>query len=507
MGYRDLEQRRLDRRLQERWSRMRWVALIAVLGYVIIFLYILGYTPTLFPLFPQENVPAQPRNELALTFEFSREPITRNFAIDVTPSPSSQAQPSPTAISVRLASDLRREDGPGEFPASQVTVGINRLTSTLVNLTVTADPWTPEKVPGGLYEGVLELRGSGPTRELPMSIWLRSRENGAAAIAMSILLAGAILGLLVKWITERLTPQAALIRRLSTLKRAIGYREDSSTLPVSVRLRVQDLEDQIARQDYTGVEASFKRFEEDKERLALVASQFQVLLDQLAGQSRLLERAKGVRYRDRILIEGVLDSEYRELQEMLAFPWSDEGQTQLLSSARRFRPLFATIHGAILSFLDREPRSEELRKALTHFQAGEFEEGETAYRAWLDLPDISMTQEESAHEAAVSSEPTTVMPIVSIFRYGLGRPTLREGERVGFLFRQARSIAGAASVLVVSLVGLKTQYLDDQAFDGALTSWLALGLWGTIVELSGVSVLDVLGRLGTSGSTAPSSRA
>ena len=85
--------------------------------------------------------------------------------------------PKQTLVTVRLASDLRRREGGGEFPAEQVIAGISRLTSTRVNLTVGVNPWSPEEVRPGLYTGRLEIRGSGVEESVPISLWLRSREN------------------------------------------------------------------------------------------------------------------------------------------------------------------------------------------------------------------------------------------------------------------------------------------------------------------------------------------
>jgi hypothetical protein len=63
-------------------------------------------------------------------------------------------------------------------------------------------------------------------------------------------------------------------------------------------------------------------------------------------------------------------------------------------------------------------------------------------------------------------------------------------------------MAGAASVLVVATVGLQIQYMNSTSFTGSLSDWLTLLLWAAIVELSGVSLLDVVGRL-SGGRTAP----
>lgn len=63
--------------------------------------------------------------------------------------------------------------------------------------------------------------------------------------------------------------------------------------------------------------------------------------------------------------------------------------------------------------------------------------------------------------------------------------------------------AALASVLVVGLVGLKLEYLEEPSFHSHMGDWLTLFLWAAVVELSGVSVLDVVGRLGASGAPTP----
>lgn len=488
MSFGDLTQRRQTRAYRERWFRR--IQLSVILVVVLAVVGGIGISAWRGP-FKRNEQPRRPANELTISFGFSRQPVTRNFAVDVSP-PVPPNQTADETVTVRLSSDLRRSEQPGEFPAEQVSVGINRLTPTRVNLTVTANPWTPEKVAAGLYTGSLELRGGGASERIPISIWLRSREDTSAIVAILLLLTGALMGLLVKWITERLTPQAALVRRLTSLQEAIGYREDFSTLPVVIRLRLRALEDQIAREDYAEADASFKYLEGHRERLSLLASQFQILLDQLASQSRQLDRGRLVA-RDQLLVEGVLDSEYRLIQDLLTRPWEESEQFQLLiANAREARAILGMVLTAISDFI--ETRHPLLREALSQFQADNFDSGESKYREWKVL-----RREEGGEHA--------VAPTIPESAYPMQRETLRysarqDRQRMKFLFRHARTLAATASIIVVSLVGLKLEYLDDQQFDGALSAWLGLMLWGAVVELSGVSVLDVVGRLGMSGSGA-----
>jgi hypothetical protein len=497
MSFRDTEERRLYRAVTEelRARKLRFRGIVLA-GVIIVALVAAAWFAVTEGVFRSDVILARPAGEVTISFGFSRQPATRNFAVDITPTPAANSRSSNEAVTVRLASDLRREDQAGEFPAEQVTVGINRLTPTRVNLTVNANPWTPEKVPAGLYIGTLELRGTGVSDNIPLSIWLRSREDKWAALAFTLLFLGALIGLLVKWITERLTTQATFFRHLSSLKETIGYSEESSTLPISVRLRLQNLEDQIGREDYAAAQTLFENLEQHAERLALLASQCQILLDQLAGQTRLVDSAT-LLDRDQLLLEGVIDSEYRAVQDLLTLPWEEDGDYKALRGrAGNYRITFGLVSNVISEFTA-DQRDPDLRTALNAFQAGEFDRGVDAYDEWQRKPKAAQT-EAASDERQLS---------LSLARPTSDRPPPQGHQRERFLFRQARVLAAGASVIVVSLVGLKLQYLDDQQFDGALAAWLGLVLWGAIIELSGVSVLDVVGRLGSGGSgTAASTR-
>jgi hypothetical protein len=374
---------------------------------------------------------------------------------------------------------------------------------------VTANPWTPEKVKPGIYEGVLEIRGTGvSSQNIPLFVSLQGREYKWAGIAFGLLTSGALLGLLLKWITERLTPQAALIRRLNALKRAINYRDDGSTLPVEEQMRLDNLEDQIAREDYAGAENSFKEIEERKFELATVSSQFDLLMDYLATQSELIRSSGNLSPRDRIRLNGILDEEYRHLRQL-----QTEERSELKEHFKSCKDDFATISSAMFHYVKR-PNDNQLREVMDRYQLGDFSEGTAAFKEWSrvtpdgqDVAGVVTGESQSSESRQGLRRNRDVSSTSSRPSRNALRGYRQDDHPVAFIFRHARAIAGVTSILVVALVGLKLEYLDNQVFNGDLADWLALGLWGTAIELSGVSVLEVIGRLGASSTPGPASRA
>ena len=494
---------RLQREYRQRLFRRR-IAMVgipllaALLAFVVYRAYAAG------ALSRQALPLPRPESEVQVTFGFDRQPVVRNFALDVEPAPDSEEVIAEDALGVRLASDLRHETRSGEFPADQLTVGLTRLSTDRVNLTITVNPWEPERVDSGTYVGEIQIRGASiAPRDIVVAVALQDRENRAAVLALSLLVAGSLLGLLVKWITERLTPQAHMARRLAGLKAMIAYQEDLETVPVAVRLRVRDLEDQIARQEYAAVEGNFKWFEERKVLLAQISSQVRLLLRQFLDQRSMVDSAG--EKSDPFLLKAVIDSEYRVLQQLLAERQVDDvdGLAGFFGDAQATSLDVGTITNLIDDFL--KTSSPALRQALLAIRAGNMSGGILQYVRWVEAGGAS-SEDVAKGERAYSRAPTKSSDGPRVF--DVMGPEGREATRLGFLFRNARAIAGLASVVVVSLVGLKLQYLDSAVFSGGLTSWLGLALWGAVVELSGVSVLEVVGRLGTSaGGSAGASRA
>jgi HAMP domain-containing protein len=487
-GYQSLHQRRQFERRRKSKKRSLMVGFAVFVVYVGAFLWIVTYGFHSYggPL-PFLNPDVQ---RVALSFDWGRNPITRTFAVDIPP-PSKTVPTTPTRdLSVRLAGDLVREDGGSEFPSTQITVAANRISDTQLTLAVTANPWTPERVAGGNYSGNIEIRGLDLSIDVPLVATLENRDSPRwCAVAFSVISIGALIGLLVKYITERLTPQAALVRRLGALKRSIGYVDEGMTVPVRVRLRIEELEDNIARSEYASVEDGFSKFDQDKAEIAALSQRVGTMLEQLDRQRTAVEDVSDLPSADRRLLEGTLEAEFRLIQSPLFRSWPEE-KAGILAEAQEAQIKIDIAGNAVERFL-RSPRASS-RRALFAYQRGEF----------TDAPEFLQDPEE---DSATSVEPSSSAKNKKKRTSDPRFDQLVDPKPISWIFNHARTIAALASVVVVSIAGLKTQYLDNQSFEGGVSDWFQMLIWGLVVELSGVSVLEVLGRL-TNTSVAPAVR-
>lgn len=439
---------------------------------------------------PDQTRAPVPEGGLTISFGAGRAPLTRTMTLQ------SQVMKgrahSPSAFLIRLESDLVDAETGRQFPAQQVTVAASEVAGEVLALTVSADPWSPERVAAGIYRGRIAVINDDSRAVVPLVLVTTDRSGASAWLAFLILVAGASAGLLIKWIAERLTPHAMIYRRLAALHRSVGWDSDGRHLPIAARLRVEELQDVIARQDFGRAEQLFTELETKRELLASMSSGFSVLYDLLSAQARAINTRREPVPRNVIVrVDSVLDECHRRLRLAQAAPWLEEAE-QTVKDLDTVRLNFVTASQVITSFLNL-PNEATLRNAIDLLQRGEYDGAAMAYDRFLQSGTVETSE--------------SVEPARSKLRRSV-RLTRAEEPPLSPWFRLARPIAGAASVLVVALVGLKMQYLDSQLFQGDLTAWVTLGLWGFVIELSGTSVIEVVSRLGSHGTghVAPATR-
>jgi len=204
-----------------------------------------------------------------------------------------------------------------------------------------------------------------------------------------------------------------------------------------------------------------------------------MVYDLLTAQALAIEaRSQSVSRAVLARADAILDDCHRRLRLAQNAPWPDEdGQTaKELDTIRQHLVLSGQVLASFLS----SPNEQTLRTAMDLLQRGDFDEAAAEYDRFV---------QSGAKEVGEAAEPLR----------GRVRRSVRIGRGDKILIRPwhrlARPIVGAASVLVVALVGLKLQYLDNQTFQGDLAAWVWLGLWGFMVELSGSAVVDVAAQL------------
>ncbi|MFD0973158.1 hypothetical protein [Plantactinospora endophytica] len=412
-----------------------------------------------------------------ISFGAGRTPLTRTMTVRP---PIGKIAVNPAgAFLVHLESDLTDLGTGRQFPAQQLTVAASEISPGVLVLTVSADPWSPEQVPAGDFRGSIRVSKDGAQVDVPVVLRVDERGSWSALFAVLILVAGAAAGLLIKWITERLTPQAMIYRRLASLRRAVGWGSDGRNLPVTARLQMEELQDVIARHDYGRAEQLFTDLEKEREHLASMVNRFVVLDNTLSAQAETVTaHPKPITRNVLARVDAILDECHRRLQLAKDAPWPDRAD-EVARDLDTLRLNFITASQVITSYLEL-PNEATLRTAVDLLQRGEYDDAAREYDRFLQAGTV---------EANTAAEPR---------KSRRPRPTRApRAEEPGLApwFRAARPIAGMASVLVVALVGLKLQYLGNQSFQGDLTAWLTLGLWGFVVELSGTSVIEVVSRL------------
>jgi hypothetical protein len=99
MSFRDTEERRLDRAVYEqlRARRLRFQGLVLA-GAIIVALVVGAWFAIKEGVFRSDILVARPAREVTISFGFSRQPATRNFAVDITPAPAANSQSSNEAV-------------------------------------------------------------------------------------------------------------------------------------------------------------------------------------------------------------------------------------------------------------------------------------------------------------------------------------------------------------------------------------------------------------------------
>jgi len=495
-----------------RWARRPAVWLLAVglavgVGY-------LGYQN--WP--PLTTCPAMSGDHLVITFGTGREPLSRAITVPFAPTgtgASAAAQGVPQGLAVRLNGDLRLLGEQGEMPTAQVTVGSTRVSERRVTVTATADPSQPEQVATGCYSGDIVVESAtGAVQRIPLLVDLGTRSGWRAAVAFGVLLVGAFTGLAIKWITESLTPLGTQRKRLDSLRRALRLsEEETDVLPTDADIKLDDIEDRIRRGDLQGIEDEFKEVEDHKALLrrisALLSRLNRILLRQEdatrpAGPAWLPRRGEDERrQRD---IATIIDRERRELAGVRDLAWPSKRAT-ILKECDKLEQWFQTATLFIPKYL-RNPDNPILRQVRDLYHASNFQAAEDLFLAREQSPTAPGPGPSPAPAPApppapaqLSPEQELLEPVESKFvlEPPLTRPPPRPFSVVDWAARKARPFAAIASVIIVALVGLKLQYLEVPGFQNHVGDWLTLFLWATVIELSGVSVLDVIGRLGSSG--------
>jgi hypothetical protein len=307
------------------------------------------------------------------------------------------------------------------------------------------------------------------------------------------LLLGAIFGLSVKWVTEALSNLAAARWRFDAIFQFLGANKGG--LPTSVEDQLTEIGNRIKRQDLSGLDELFKPLESARGPLRQFNDNISNINDDISRQESLVYR----RASRRLPIDDVVLEERRQVRALQGREWPWENVQAVLDETKR---LGEHVKGATKAM------TQQRLDVLRLYQDGKFAEAYELSSAPPPQPDSSKDGERLGARQSQPDEDLIDYPIVEPRISYISSWFMRRDGRgiIQWMSERPRTLAAVASILVVAIVGLQLQYLNSTSFDGSLAQWLSLLLWAAIIELSGVSVLDVVGRLSGSGPAPRSGR-
>ncbi|GAB1515497.1 hypothetical protein [Actinophytocola sp. KF-1] len=464
-------------------KRRRKVIVLAVLLVLVgVVLFKLAGQPR-----PAELCDHVDRDDISVNFGLGREPITRSFTLTV-PSGAPDADAA-RQVTATLEGDLVRDGTVATFPADQITVSAKvNSDNTTVDVRAVVAPFGAAPVPEGCYRGHLTVfRTGADPRRREVVVDIADREKWSAAVAFVILLIGALVGLTIKWITESLTPLAEARRRLARSRQLLanqGYTDHD--LPTPLRVLRDDVEQHLRHQEITDLKTKFRQLETTIDIARPAIGVIHHIRDRIQAQGKRLDELwrDGLPVRAANLLENLVQSEINQLTDLRNKPWNTDTDTinARTEETNRLRNHVEAVDNFMRVYPDHvgHADAENIGRLLHSNDL----DGATTLLSTFPAPDTPKTPRTGWRRRTETRPwPTDVEP-----------PRGRL-ERDSWLIRHVRLVAALVSALVVTFVGFSAEYLNNQGFEDNMDDWLNLFLWAAVVQLSGVSVLDVVAKL------------
>jgi hypothetical protein len=468
---------------------------------------------------PNDYGPAPGTASLRMEYQLGREPITRVELVNLcqivgsepecaktTSTSSSDASGSasssdvnndernrPRVLSAYLEADLSELHHAGaQFPADQIKVTAANVGNTGLLVSVIADPLGGHEVPSGHYSGsILVERALGTPIILPIQVDLTDRGSWVSVAVILVLLAGALVGALIKWMNDTFTPVAALRRRLVRLDR--WFRWNRSSLPEGAQRQLQEIDSAVAAFDAVDVDPRIAQVSGDLKDLSAFADGIEGLQHEIGIQRHGLTAVSSP-----LSGEDALGVERDFIEYMQSLPWPCDSNEwndrleRLKAAASNFRVLTTAI--------------------VRHARRPD----DTRVRGTLDalLTAVAILDPKQLGEADAVVEPSDVEGIDSRSRVGekpidlpnplrmtTRRPPRRPSE---WVLDHAAMIMSMLGALLIAFVGYQTQFLNDKSFEGSIADYVQLAAWALALQISGTTVVQLVGRLTTSGGASAS---
>lgn len=418
---------------------------------------------------------------LQVNFELGRDPLTRTLTLEVNPVGDGSIEDA----SVELRGDLQADTaGETAFPAAQVTPSATASGNT-VKLTVIANPVEPEVVDAGTYTGALQVRGTGfAPFEVPIAVDLQDKSD-KFWWALGALFCGALFGLLIRWVNNEGAVLGKLERRYhQTLSQLAPY--DDADLPTGLANLRSQLKVARNLRDSDHISELLTSLDSQLDTLPY-AKPLQKLNQDVDRQEELVHSSSSEPQ-----LRPVISAE-RELIEEMRVLASGEDTTQLevrLAQSRIDVETCLTLVQLWIEHNGKDSLVPEDWQALREARRAAVEQRYKDCREIIsrfDTPALSLM----GH-----------LPRKRLWRRrGRSRSIYGHGPRGwvqrlrSWLVLQINSLIGLSAAAVITVVGLRDQFLDNAGFQAEFSDYFVLFVWGFGVALVGIEISQFGARL------------
>jgi hypothetical protein len=353
------------------------------------------------------------------------------------------------------------------FPSNQVkAVAENRGAADLV-VSLVADSDVPEEVRPGTYCGVVTVaRASGA--DIPLYVLASVGDRGQGALRARVFLAlllGAIAGAVVKWLGDRYAPVAGLRRRQRRLLRRFGAWR--GYLPERAQYDLAVVDDGIGSFDPDGVDASLSELEKQGDALTRFSFAMEALDRVVTSQEEFASEDFEPP------VSHVVAAEQANIARLRGerFPWAEADQ--IAADADELRNAASSI--------------------LTALRAGDA----ASYQSCAELVVGSVERDQvqrltDAHGTRTHFRPSAP-PASPVAIAGASRRSVAQ-----LLLDNSLLITMLVGAFVVAFVGFQSQFVGEKTFDAGNGDYLQLFAWAFAIQVAGVTILEVAGKLVTS---------
>lgn len=298
-----------------------------------------------------------------------------------------------------------------------------------------------------------------------------------AIVALTI---GAIGGGMAKWSNDDLAPMAALRRRYTALMVHLSPLVDD--LPRDVTDELQDIRNAIQAGNTAQVGDTMDRIVEAVPDLDAFTHVMRDIRNQIATQKTLRPEMIQLPYWDAAFAaEALLLDDLKETP----WPWRDgDAVVQAAGNAQQHvRNLTVTIRGVLASPTD--ANYGQLRNLLIQIATGS--------SPWLQGPDMTVP----AHEQMPVEEPLDMPEMGNPAMPTMPRRTSTPRTNREVLLDSASFVTAVITGATIVFAGYLTQFANKAEFAGGTSAYLGLVAWAFALEVTGVTVVQIAGKIST----------